>query len=147
MTINNALVEQLFPIPIYRNILTRELSKKENDFVEKTKEDVFKNRGNKFSKDTYILNKPIFKNLKKELNLMVEDYFNKILCTPNSIVPYITQSWINYTENNEYHHEHHHPNSIVSGVVYLNSNGETDEITFCKRENNVIELDYENINH
>jgi hypothetical protein len=146
MTINNALVEGIFQIPIYRNILSRDFSKQELNFVNKTKEDVFKNRGNVTSNDTYILNKPAFKNLKKELDLMVQDYFNKVLCVPSCIIPYITQSWLNYTEVNEYHHEHHHPNSLVSGVIYLNADSNTDKITFSRREKTVIELDFEDVN-
>jgi hypothetical protein len=37
-----------------------------------------------------------------------------------SVTPYITQSWLNYTETNQYHHKHEHPNSLVSGVFYVN---------------------------
>jgi len=144
--INNSLVEGIFPVPIYRNILSRDFSKQELNFVNKTKKNAIKNRGNVTSSDTYILNKQVFKNLKKELDLMVQDYFNKILCSPSSTVPYITQSWLNYTEVNQYHHEHHHPNSIVSGVIYLDADATTDKITFSKLEKTVIELDFEDIN-
>ena len=35
----------------------------------------------------------------------------------NKIVqPYITQSWLNTTNQNEAHHQHEHPNSFLSGV-------------------------------
>ena len=36
-------------------------------------------------------------NIKKELNLRVQDYFNKVISPANKITPYITQSWLNYT--------------------------------------------------
>ena len=38
----------------------------------------------------------------------VINYFNKVICSSNSIIPYITQSWINYTETNQFHHSHAH---------------------------------------
>ena len=42
---------------------------------------------------------------------------------------YITISWINYTETNQYHHAHSHPNSVISGVYYIETD-ESDTITF-----------------
>lgn len=34
----------------------------------------------------------------------------------------ITESWANKTGKNEGHHEHHHPNSYLSGVLFLTDN-------------------------
>ena len=65
---------------------------------------------------TTFLNQKSFKDLKTDLDLRVKDYFNKIISPANNITPYITQSWLNYTETNQYHHKHQHPNSLVSGV-------------------------------
>ena len=31
----------------------------------------------------------------------------------------ITQSWLNRTKPQEFHHSHHHPNSYLSGVLYI----------------------------
>jgi hypothetical protein len=47
--------------------------------------------------------------------------FRTIICPKNNIELYITQSWLNYTEENQYHHRHEHPNSVVSGVLYFDS--------------------------
>lgn len=38
----------------------------------------------------------------------------------------ITQSWANKTLNSEFHHEHAHPNSFISGVFYLSSSEDED---------------------
>jgi len=32
---------------------------------------------------------------------------------------YITQSWLNLTKKDQFHHTHKHPNSILAGVFYL----------------------------
>jgi uncharacterized protein (TIGR02466 family) len=123
-------INGIFPTPIYISKLDRELTLKELSFINKTKLDVFNNEGNKTSNDNYILNSKSFKNLKEELELKIQDYFNKVISPANNITPYITQSWLNYTETNQYHHKHSHPNSIVSGVFYINCHKEHDKIKF-----------------
>jgi uncharacterized protein (TIGR02466 family) len=125
----------IFPTPIYITNLNRNFSKKEIDFINKTKFDTYKNEGNTTSKNTYILNDLIFKKLKQEINLTIKDYFNKIIVTKNNITPYITQSWLNYTETNQHHHKHEHPNSFLSGVLYINAVKEYDKIFFYKKDN------------
>jgi len=125
-----ASIHSIFPTPIYISKLNRELTNKELSFIDKTKLDIYKNQGNTTSNDNYILNNKLFKDLKTDLDLRVKDYFDKVISPSNNITPYITQSWLNYTETNQYHHKHQHPNSLVSGVFYINSNEEHDKITF-----------------
>jgi hypothetical protein len=35
------------------------------------------------------------------------------------IDPFVTQSWLNWTKPGQWHHKHSHPNSLYSGVLYL----------------------------
>lgn len=35
---------------------------------------------------------------------------------------YITQSWVNRSEPGQFHPKHKHPNSIISGVIFLDDN-------------------------
>jgi uncharacterized protein (TIGR02466 family) len=133
-------IHQLFPYPVYFATLERELTKKELKTIKAYKTKTYKNFGNTTSNDTYVLeNKPL-QNLKKYLNKTVIDYFNKVVCTDNLIVPYITQSWINYTATNQFHHRHSHSNSYVSGVFYINADKEVDTISFYKLNQPAIEL-------
>jgi uncharacterized protein (TIGR02466 family) len=125
-----ATISGIFPTPIYISKLNRELNKKELSFIDKSKLDVFKNEGNTTSNNNYILNNVPFKKLKEELDLKIQDYFDKIISPANNITPYITQSWLNYTETNQFHHKHSHPNSIISGVFYINCHEEHDKIKF-----------------
>ena len=125
-----ATITGIFPTPIYISKLDRELTNKELSFIDKTKLDVHNNTGNTTSNDNYILNNKEFKDIKKELDLKIEDYFQKVISTTDAIKPYITQSWLNYTETNQYHHKHSHPNSLVSGVFYINCHEEHDKIKF-----------------
>jgi uncharacterized protein (TIGR02466 family) len=125
-----ATINGIFPTPIYISKLNRELTNKELSFINNTKLDVYKNEGNTTSKDSYILNNKEFKNLKEKLDLKVQDYFQKVISPTDAIKPYITQSWLNYTETNQYHHKHSHPNSLVSGVFYINCDEKHDKIKF-----------------
>ena len=133
-----ATINGIFPTPIYISKLDRELSKKELLFIDKTKLDIYRNEGNTTSNDNYILNNKTFKDLKEELDLKVKDYFDKVISPSNNITPYITQSWLNYTETNQYHHKHQHPNSLVSGVLYINCDEEHDKIKFFKEKYEII---------
>jgi uncharacterized protein (TIGR02466 family) len=125
-----ATINGIFPTPIYISKINRELTSKELSFIDKTKLDTYNNEGNTTSNDNYILNNKAFKNIKEELDLKVQDYFDKVISPSNNITPYITQSWLNYTETNQYHHKHQHPNSLVSGVFYINCHAEHDKIKF-----------------
>ena len=125
-------VASIFPTPIYLSPLGRNLTDSELKFVDKNKKQTYKNEGNLTSNNNYVLNEKPFKDLKLHLDLRVTDYFNKVICPNNEVTPYITQSWLNYTEKKQYHHKHSHPNSLVSGVLYLNSDEKFDRILFFK---------------
>jgi uncharacterized protein (TIGR02466 family) len=141
-----ATINGIFPTPIYISNLNRELSNKELSFLDKTKLNTFKNEGNTTSNDNYILNQKSFKDLKRELDLKVQDYFDKVISPANNITPYITQSWLNYTETNQYHHKHSHPNSLVSGVFYINCDEEFDKIKFFNDNYKTIKLEIKDWN-
>ena len=126
----NPIINNLFPIPIYSTDINRNFNKKELDFVKDQKNYCTKNEGNIHTIDSYILNKPELKKIKKFLDECCKDYLKTIICPQNNIELYITQSWLNYTEENQYHHIHEHPNSVVSGVLYFDSDKDKDKIKF-----------------
>jgi len=129
------IIHNLFPTPIYTTKINRGFTKQELNFVKEQEKHSSKNQGNINTKDNYILNKKEFKNIKKFLNDCCKDYIKTIICPKNNVELYITQSWLNYTKENEYHHKHNHGNSIVSGVLYFNANKDNDNITFFNKEN------------
>jgi uncharacterized protein (TIGR02466 family) len=141
-----ATINGIFPTPIYISKLDKELSAEELSFIDKTKLDIYNNEGNTTSNDNYILNNKAFKDLKEKLDLKVQDYFDKVISPSNNITPYITQSWLNYTETNQYHHKHAHPNSLVSGVFYINCNEEHDKIKFFSDKYSNIKPEVKNWN-
>jgi uncharacterized protein (TIGR02466 family) len=78
-----------------------------------------KNLLNKRSKNSFILNEKILKGLKDFFQKYVNEYTKNVLYTKTELI--ITQSWSNINNTNESHHVHSHPNSILSGVFYLNT--------------------------
>ena len=135
-----AEIHGIFPVPLYGSKLSRKFTKKELHFVEKMRAKCRPSVGNTISSNSYILNKPSFSILKKEIDLFIEDYFAKIIFPPKSISPYITQSWLNYTEINEHHHPHHHQNSYLSGILYIAADKDHDNITFGHNDYNQIKI-------
>ena len=125
-----AIIENLFPTPIYMSNIDRGFTKQELQFVKEQKKHCNKNTGNINTKDNYILNRKEFKNIKKFLDKHCKDYLETIISPKNNIELYVTQSWLNYTEKNQYHHQHSHPNSVVSGVLYFDCDKEKDQIKF-----------------
>ena len=130
--IDKDILTGLFPTPIYFSKLKRELTKSELTFVEKNKKNPHKNIGNVTSLDSYVLNKKPFAKLKKEIEQKIDIYFRSVFDPVDGISFYITQSWLNYTQTNQFHHRHHHPNSFISGVFYFDCNEQFDCITFHK---------------
>ena len=123
-------IHGIFPVPLYKSKLSRKFTKAELHFIEKMRAKSRPNMGNTTTSDSYILNRRSFSILKKEIDLFIEDYFAKIIFPPKAISPYITQSWLNYTEINEHHHPHHHSNSYLSGILYIAADKDHDNVTF-----------------
>jgi len=140
------IINHIFSTPIYFSHLERNLTSIELKFVNKNKKESHNNKGNIVSNNNYILNEKPFLNIKKEIDLRIKEYFDKIICSSNQITPYITQSWLNYTDKKQYHHKHSHPNSLVSGVFYINSDEKFDKIKFFKDEYKTINLEVKEYN-
>jgi len=128
--LSQVIIHKIFPEPVYISKLERALTKKELEIVSEYKRKTKKNVGNNRTKDSYVLEHKSLKNLKKDLTKMVIDYFNKVVGTDNSIIPYITQSWINYSEANQFHASHYHYNSYISGIFYISAKKEVDNLVF-----------------
>ena len=146
-------IDGIFQTPIYRTELTQDFSKKQLSFIDNNKlqsqnDKKTRNKsGNITSSNKNILDKPVFKNIKQELELIIEDYVEKIIVPSNNITPYITQSWLNYTEPGQFHHTHAHANSLVSGVLYFNCHETLDKITFYSHRYDIIKPETRTFNH
>lgn len=124
------MIHNLFPTPVGRYELGRDLTAKELSFL-KNQETRF-NAGNTTSKDNTILKNKELTKLRDFLETSISEYFKTVYNPKHQVNLKITQSWTNYTENGQYHHKHTHPNSFVSGVFYVQANKEKDKIYFYR---------------
>jgi|TARA_E500000178_G_scaffold316316_1_gene335934 uncharacterized protein (TIGR02466 family) len=123
--ITEAQVLELFPQIVSMYKVETNFNSKQLNIFKKGSEDCYQNEGNTTSTNNFILNLSAFKNLKKELLKRVEFHCYEILKIDKKIKPYITQSWLNYTQQNQYHHIHSHPNSFLSAVYYISCDDDT----------------------
>ena len=138
-----ATLQGLFGTPLYTSNIGRSYTKEETDFFENSKKHVVQNSSKiptstmnsytgKNKKGTYILELEKLSILKKDVMAHVQTYFEKIYAPASDCSIYLTQSWINYTEEGQQHHAHYHSNSLVSGVLYLDANKQQDGIIFYR---------------
>jgi uncharacterized protein (TIGR02466 family) len=86
----------------------------------------------KETSERHILNLPYFSKLKKEVQDHVDFYVYEILGVSKAQSWEITTSWVNKSSPGNYHSNHWHSNSMVSGVLYLSSDSKSGAICFNK---------------
>ena len=127
---NEPNFELLFPTPVMFTEIGREFTKEELDFVEKHSHITNRNVGNVTSDNNYILEEPEMVEIKKFITEVVNEYSKRVYKPKFKNEIFITQSWLNYTAKGEFHHQHEHPNSFISGVFYIHTDSTKDKITF-----------------
>ena len=135
---------QLFPIPLlilpYKQPINKELAYLKNISYREQKQN-----GNFRSDDSYLLRNEEFKNIKNFLKESMDKFTTNVLNTKQRLV--ITQCWANRNPKGSQHHEHVHPNSIVSGVMYFQINEKLPPIQFSKLNQDGMKLDPGKYNH
>jgi len=135
--------ENLFPTPVsffeYGSFTEDELK-----FIKELP--VRPNDGNRTSEDSYLFKQKELSAIYEFCLRSTEEYLASIYAPREKVKPYITQSWTNYATKGEFHHRHQHANSIVSGVLYIQAQENTDKIYFYKNEYQPIKIPTETYN-
>lgn len=121
---------QLFPKPVLIAKYPKDISK-ELEFINQLEHNLTKGKEGDYAKqstDTFLLDKPELAEIKQFIDVYLKFYVNNVLECNDDLV--ITQSWSNVCEPGRKHHEHIHPNSIVSGVFYFQINESLPPIEF-----------------
>jgi uncharacterized protein (TIGR02466 family) len=105
-----------------------------------------RNNENWTSMDHFILKSPGFEHINEQIYNCVCEYFYGIMKAKSEIEIYITESWVNKTEKGQTHHKHWHPNSILSGVLYIDCDGESGAIKFTTSQYDTIEYEVDEPN-
>ena len=134
-------VESIFPKPVAFYKFERDFTKEELSFFDILSKDLTPNESNRNTKNNYILESPELSGLKENILFCLKNYlYNVVSAEPGRLQPYITQSWLNFTEKGQYHQTHYHPNSFISGTLYIQVS-EGDTVTFMKGEKNIIGIE------
>ena len=133
-------IQSIFPIPIYTTNVKEIISEEDLDYIKNKQQVSYKNEGNFTSKDTYLFKNKKYNRIQNKIMEHVNEYFKEVINTCDKIVPYITQSWFNFTKEAQFHHRHSHTNSVLSGVLYINADKKYDMISFHKSIRDQIEL-------
>jgi len=137
-------IHNLFPTPVLHFSIDREFTKKELDFI--AKQPKYKNMGNTTSNNSYVLEDKTMKSVKTFIDQCLKQYVETVFAPKEKTNIRVTQSWFNYTKPGEFHHKHNHPNSLVSGVLYIKALKEKDKIFFYNDNHQQIRLYTENWN-
>jgi uncharacterized protein (TIGR02466 family) len=138
---------QLFPKPVliakYERDLSKELSyimKCEHKLNEKSQDTYAKQ-----STNTFLLDESELKDVREFIEVYLKFYVHNILECSDELR--ITQSWSNVCEKGKKHHEHIHPNSIVSGVFYFQVNEKLPPIEFRNPNTHTFTMNIEKQNN
>ena len=137
---------QIFPTPILITMYQGDLSK-ELKYVDHLPYKEQKANANFKSKDTYLMEIEELKSIKDFFYESLNKYTKNISQSDQRLV--ITQCWANKNPPGSKHHEHTHPNSILSGVFYLRQDKTLPPIQFSKSMQHAMKLDpkkYNNLN-
>jgi uncharacterized protein (TIGR02466 family) len=129
----------LFPTPMLKLKYDKPFTQDELNFMynaesETTKPPFAIHLGNVGTESKRILENPEMANIKAYLEKCLDQWCKQVMIpiVPEAVKLKITQSWLNYTKPGEHHGRHYHPNSIVSGVLYINADERYDMISFVK---------------
>ena len=135
---------QLFSTPLlivpYEKPIDKELAYLKNISYREQKQN-----GNYRSDDSYLLRNEEFKNIKNFLGEAVDKFTKNVMQSKQRLI--ITQCWANRNPKGSKHHEHVHPNSIISGVMYFQINEKLPPISFSKDRQEGMKLNPEKYNH
>ena len=97
------------------------------------------------SEDTFILDRPEMSRVKQFIDFKLKEFVVNIMGSDSEI--FITQSWLNKNKKGESHHEHKHPNSMISGVWYPQIHEKLPPIQFKNSQQRDITLSIKKYNH
>ena len=143
---------QLFPTPLlicpYPIDYSKELEWIRNQECRKENKGADAGQGNihynRQSEDTFVLDRRELSNVRAFIEAKLHEYVTKIYASTDKLV--ITQSWLNKSGKGESHHEHVHPNSMVSGVWYPQIHEQLPPIQFRSRTQRDVALSTEKYN-
>ena len=134
----------LFPTAVTYFDFGSKLTDLELKFI--TEQETRNNDGNTTSINNNLFESAELAEIARFCEESLQQYFKEVYAPKHDVIPYITQSWANYTKKGQWHHKHEHPNSFISGVFYVQAQKDIDKIYFYKNGYQQIKLPTDNYN-
>ena len=120
-TMNNTIYP-LFAYPVMVSAKRYEFTSAESDYLGVL--EMTENTGNSMSRNEKVLDGQELANLRRFIDEQIFLYKKGLLHIPDENEIYITQSWVNNSKPDQFHPKHKHPNSVISGVMFLDENSD-----------------------
>ena len=138
-------IRSMFAVPLASFRLGREFTEVEKLSFDHLLDGGSRTNGsNALSADTYILNRPELSDIARFCNESLRAVLRYGYGASQDADIQITQSWLTYAKLGGSHHMHNHPNSVLSGILYVNT-GDGDGTNFVKISNGDVVLRYKTI--
>lgn len=135
MNYNDITTDDTFPLfsqPLYKSKVDVNLKPILKHDWENEKIFTVDDKSNKmfYNEDDRILDRPLLKDLKEQVELNIECYLKRHLCLDDEISFYQQASWIMINKPGAVHPTHVHNNAFLSGVVYIKVPENSGNIVF-----------------
>jgi uncharacterized protein (TIGR02466 family) len=127
-------VHNLFPIPLYQSRLSPLDPITYNKLLSFSWEapDPNFHSSHQETEERHLLDLAQFSGLKKMIQTHVDKFVYEVIGVDKRQAWTITTSWVNKARPGDYHNNHWHSNSMVSGVYYIKTNPKSGAICFNK---------------
>ena len=126
----------LFAVPVVRSAINRSFTSDEMSFFQEELRDPINAISNFSSRNKNVLNAPEMASLRAFIQSCLDNYLTTVFSPANNVKLKVTQSWLTLSRKGESHHSHVHPNSVVSGVLYINL-AKDDGINFYRNQDSI----------
>jgi len=132
---NQFKVTPLFGIPLYHTNLGS-LDKTLREYIENIPYERMPANNGDYSVDKYILNTPELAPLKAKIMKAADNFIYTVLDVKRNMDFQMENSWVNRHYANDYSGQHYHGNSLISGVYYIDTDGDTGAFVCHKDKGN-----------
>jgi uncharacterized protein (TIGR02466 family) len=124
-------MEIMFSTPVVKYRLGRLFTQEELDAFNSVLTELRPNVANLTSVNSFVLELDALAEIKKFCTESIKSFAEETLSIADTEFR-VTQSWLNISKKGQYHPRHTHPNSVFSGVFYLNVS-EGDQLVFHRQ--------------
>ncbi len=110
----------LFAYPVMVCARTWDFSEAERAYIAGL--EMVENVGNRMSRNDRVLDGSELSDLMRFIDEQLYIYKKNLLHIKDENEIYVTQSWANQTAPGQFHPKHKHPNSVISGVMFIDEN-------------------------